>query len=116
MLANPTFELVPLKNAIDKAALLPAGATVSVTASPAKGIEATVALCEQLQAAGFRAVPHLSARMVRDRQPPVRPRGVARRRRGRRAFVVGGDEKEPGAFVDGLSLLREMAEIGHPAR
>ena len=46
---------------------LPAGATVSVTASPAKGIEATVALCEQLQARGFRAVPHLSARMIRDR-------------------------------------------------
>ena len=44
-----------------------AGATVSVTASPAKGIEATVALCEQLQARGFRAVPHLSARMIRDR-------------------------------------------------
>ena len=43
------------------------GATVSVTASPAKGIEATVALCEQLQALGFRAVPHLSARMIRDR-------------------------------------------------
>ena len=31
-----------------------------------------------------------------------------------RAFVVGGDAKEPGDFVDGLSLLREMAEIGHP--
>jgi methylenetetrahydrofolate reductase (NADPH) len=31
-----------------------------------------------------------------------------------RAFVVGGDAKEPGAFPDGLSLLREMAEIGHP--
>ncbi len=31
-----------------------------------------------------------------------------------RAFVVGGDTKEPGAFPDGLSLLREMAEIGHP--
>jgi methylenetetrahydrofolate reductase (NADPH) len=31
-----------------------------------------------------------------------------------RAFVVGGDAKEPGAYPDGLSLLREMAEIGHP--
>ena len=63
----PTFELVPLKNALDQAGFLPPGATVSVTASPAKGIEATVALCEQLQARGFRAVPHLSARMIRDR-------------------------------------------------
>jgi methylenetetrahydrofolate reductase (NADPH) len=31
-----------------------------------------------------------------------------------RAFVVGGDAKEPGAYPDGLSLLREMAEVGHP--
>ena len=29
-----------------------------------------------------------------------------------RAFVVGGDAKEPGAYPDGLSLLRAMAEIG----
>ena len=67
LLASPTFELLPLKNALDQAAHLPAGATVSVTASPAKGIEATVGLCEALQGRGFRAVPHLSARMVRDR-------------------------------------------------
>ena len=31
-----------------------------------------------------------------------------------RAFVVGGDAKEPGDFIDGLALLREMADIGHP--
>ena len=67
VLRTPTFELVPLKNALDQAAFLPPGSTVSVTVSPTKGIEATVALAEQLQARGFRAVPHLSARMVRDR-------------------------------------------------
>ena len=33
-----------------------------------------------------------------------------------RAFVVGGDAKEPGDYPDGLSLLRAMAEIGHPLR
>lgn len=114
LLAAPTFELVPLKNALDQAAFLPAGATVSVTASPAKGIEATVALCEQLQAAGLRAVPHLSARMVRDRQHLCDLVAWLEGAGVRRAFVVGGDEKEPGDFPDGLSLLREMAEIGHP--
>lgn len=114
LLTAPTFELVPLKSAIDQADHLPQGATVSVTASPAKGIEATVALCEALQGRGFRAVPHLSARMVRDR---VHLRDLVERLEGagvRRAFVVGGDEKEPGDYPDGLSLLREMAEIGHP--
>jgi methylenetetrahydrofolate reductase (NADPH) len=114
VLRAPTFELVPLKNALEQAAFLPAGATVSVTASPAKGIEATVALCEQLQALGFRAVPHLSARMVRDRAHLAELIAWLEGAGVDRAFIVGGDAKEPGDFPDGLSLLREMAEIGHP--
>ena len=114
VLRSPTFELVPLKNALDQAAFLPPGATVSVTASPAKGIEATIALCEQLQGRGFRAVPHLSARMVRDRSHLSDLIGWLEGAGVDRAFVVGGDAKEPGDYPDGLSLLRAMAEIGHP--
>jgi methylenetetrahydrofolate reductase (NADPH) len=114
LLLAPTFELVPLKHAIDQARFLPTGSTVSVTASPAKGIEATVALCEELQAAGFRAVPHLSARMVRDRAHLAALIAWLEGAGVDRAFVVGGDAKEPGDFPDGLALLRGMAEIGHP--
>jgi methylenetetrahydrofolate reductase (NADH) len=114
VLRAPTFELVPLKNALDQARFLPPGVTVSVTASPAKGIEATIALCEQLQARGFRAVPHLSARMVRDRGHLTDLISWLEGAGVDRAFVVGGDAKEPGAYPDGLSLLRDMAEIGHP--
>ena len=113
VLHTPTFELIPLRNALDQAALLPPGATVSVTASPAKGIDATIALCEQLQARGFRAVPHVSARMVRDRAHLVDLVAWLAGAGVDRALVVGGDEKEPGAYPDGLALLREMAEIGH---
>ena len=114
VLRAPTFELIPLKNSLDQAALLPRGATVSVTASPAKGIEATIALCEQLQALGFRAVPHVSARMIRDRPHLADLIAWLEGAGVDRAFVVGGDAKEPGVYPDGLSLLREMAEIGHP--
>jgi len=114
VLRAPTFELVPLKNALDQAAFLPAGATVSVTASPAKGIEATIALCEQLQSRGFRAVPHVSARMIRDRAHLVDLIAWLQGAGVDRAFVVGGDAKEPGDYPDGLSLLREMLDIGHP--
>jgi methylenetetrahydrofolate reductase (NADPH) len=99
---------------MDQAALLPSEATVSVTASPAKGIEATIALCEQLQAHGFRAVPHVSARMIRDRAHLADLIAWLEGAGVDRAFVVGGDAKEPGAYPDGLSLLREMADIGHP--
>lgn len=114
VLAAPTFELLPLKNATAEAERLPAGANISVTASPAKGIEATLALAEQLRAAGFRAIPHLSARMIRDR---AHLRDLLARSAGAgldRAFVVGGDATDPGDYIDGLSLLREMAELGHP--
>ncbi len=114
VLRTPTFELVPIRNALAQAEWLPPGATVTVTASPAKGVEATIELVEALQARGFRAVPHLSARMVRDRAHLVDLvtwlEGVG----ADRAFVVGGDAKEPGEFPDGLSLLRAMHEIGHP--
>ncbi|MDQ3553341.1 MAG: methylenetetrahydrofolate reductase [Chloroflexota bacterium] len=113
VLATPTFELLPLKGAMDHAALLPPGARVSVTASPIKGIEATVELCAQLQAAGFRAVPHLSARMVRDRAHLADLLSALERAGVRGAFVVGGDAKTHGQYPDGLSLLREMSEIGH---
>jgi methylenetetrahydrofolate reductase (NADH) len=114
VLEAPTFELIPIKNALDQAALLPPGSTVSVTASPAKGIEATVRLCAELQLAGLVAVPHVSARMIRDRAHLVDLVAWLDGAAVRRIFVVGGDAKEPGAFADGLSLLQELAEINHP--
>ena len=89
--------------------------TVSVTASPAKAIEATVdAARSTSRRAGFRAIPHLSARMIRDRAHLADLLDAARAGRVTRAFVVGGDAHEPGDFRDGLSLLRAMDELGHP--
>jgi methylenetetrahydrofolate reductase (NADPH) len=116
LLRSPTFELIPLKNAMAQAEHLPPGATVSVTASPTKGLEATVELAAQLRLAGFTVVPHLSARMVRDRAHLTALVAALEDADIDRAFVVGGDEKDPGAYVDGLALLRELAEIGHPIR
>ena len=116
LLRSPSFELIPLKSAMDQAAYLPPGATVSVTASPTKGLEATVDLAGRLQLAGFTVTPHLSARMVRDRAHLLDLVAALDDAGVDRAFVVGGDEKEPGAYVDGLALLRGLAEIGHPFR
>jgi len=112
LLANPTWELIPLKSACEQATHLPPGATVSVTASPAKGMGPTIDLAVELERAGYRAVPHLSARMIRDK---AELRSILDRMADRgidRAFVVGGDPTEPGEFEDALALLRTMAEMG----
>lgn len=112
VLADPTFELIPLKNVHDQAAALPRRRTVSVTASPGKTIETTIDLSIELESAGLRAIPHLSARMIRDRAHLAAVLDRLREARIDRAFVVGGDADEPGEFLDGLSLLRAMAEMG----
>ena len=113
VVSQPKFELIPLKNVEAQSEYLPAGATVTVTASSAKGIEATVELSARLAGRGFEAIPHLSARMIRDTAhlrallDTIEAAGIER------VFVVGGDAQQPGDFPDGLALLRAMAEIGH---
>ncbi|MGH8927888.1 MAG: methylenetetrahydrofolate reductase, partial [Acidimicrobiia bacterium] len=64
LLSQATFEVIPMKSTLEKAASLPAGSSVSVTASPAKGIEATIDLAIALHDIGYRSVPHLAARMI----------------------------------------------------
>jgi len=114
VLADPIFELLPLKSLADQVPHLPVGARVSVTASPAKGIDATLDWAARLQADGFRAIPHLSARMIRDRPMLAALLDRARAAGLTHAFVVGGDADEPGEYLDGLSLLVAMTELGHP--
>ncbi len=114
VLADPIFELLPLKSIGDQVPHLPAGARVSVTASPAKGIDATLDWAVRLQGEGFRAIPHLSARMIASRSVLVALLDRAREAGLTHAFVVGGDADEPGEYLDGLSLLRAMTELGHP--
>ncbi len=114
LVATPKFELIPLSNAALKEAELPPTATVSVTASPSHGIEATLDLCETLGSKGHLVVPHLSAHMIRDR---AHLRDVLDRcadARFTQVFVVGGDAKDKGEFHDGLALLRAIDEAGHP--
>src|SRR5260370_11096506 len=45
---------------------VPSDIPVTVPASPAKGLDPTLDLAERLAGRGYRVVPHLSARLVRD--------------------------------------------------
>jgi methylenetetrahydrofolate reductase (NADPH) len=114
LLEAPRFELVPLHGVIDQARYLPPGSTVTVTSSPARGIEPTIALAEALAAEGFRAVPHLAARQLRDEAELATIVKRLDQASVRDVFVVGGDTSEPaGNFPDGLSLLEAMHQFGH---
>ena len=67
LLPGPRYEVFPAKGTEQAVAdWVPAGMTVTVTASPVKGLDATVELAERLAARGYRVVPHLAARSVAD--------------------------------------------------
>jgi methylenetetrahydrofolate reductase (NADPH) len=114
LVADAKYELIPLSSVLEKCEALPAGAAVTVTASPSHGIEATFDLCETLAARGHDVTPHLSAHMTRDRGHLQDLLDRARSVGITKVFVVGGDAKDKGEFHDGLTLLRAMDELGHP--
>lgn len=114
-LHEPRFEVIPLPGIADDIdRYLPAGATVTVTASPRRGLAPTVQLARRLADRGIHAVPHLAARYVTDTAEltgivhDLEAAGV------REVFVVGGDLRDPvGEFSSALQLLRAMERIGH---
>ena len=114
LVAEPRFELIPLRTAAEKAGALPSGSAVTVTASPSHGIEATFELAEAVSAMGHEVTPHLSAHMIRDRAHLTDLLARAREDGFRSAFVVGGDARDKGEFHDGTMLLRAIHEIGNP--
>ena len=103
------YEVIPVEGIEEQVvAHVPRDVTMTVTASPARGLEATLAVTEHLAAEGYQVVPHLSARMVRD---AVELAEIVARLEGagvHNAFVPAGDATEPGQFPDAASLLRAL--------
>jgi len=114
LLRWPLFELIPLRDALDRAEALPLGSATTVTASPSHGIEATISLGEALIASGHDTTPHLAAHMFRDRQHLKDVLDRCRQASMSSAFVIGGDAKDRGELHDALALLRAMEELGNP--
>jgi methylenetetrahydrofolate reductase (NADPH) len=114
-LRHPGYEVIPLAG-IEESVLehVPKDISLTVTASPGKGMPATVDLAERLAARGFRVSPHLSARLIRDGSELAEILQRLREAGIRDAFVVAGDVPEPaGEFEGAVDLLRAMSEIGH---
>jgi methylenetetrahydrofolate reductase (NADPH) len=94
---------------------VPLDRVLTVTASPAKGLEATLELTERLRKHGYAAVPHLAARMVSGRAElaeicdRLTAAGVTT------VFVPGGDQDPPaGEYAAALDLLEGLDELGRP--
>lgn len=115
-LLHARYEVLPTASAEAAVhAALPSGFTVTVTASPSKGLEATLALAERLAAAGYRAVPHLAARMITGRAELA---DICQRLRAAgidTVFVPAGDADPPaGEYTASLDLLEHLTELGSP--
>jgi methylenetetrahydrofolate reductase (NADPH) len=94
---------------------VPDEVTVTVTTSPKKGLEPTLALAERLGGHGYSVVPHLAARHVRDRAHLAEIADRMRAAGAEDVLVMAGDAEVPeGEFEGALPLLRALAEIGHP--
>lgn len=115
LLRRARREVLPLEGVEESVvAHLPAGTALSVTASPAKGIERTVQVAQRLAGYGYDVAPHLSARLVLDRTHLHEIVARLRQAGVRDVFVVAGDAPEPaGEFADALALLRALDDVGH---
>lgn len=104
--------LVGVEDAVER--YLPVGTPLTVTASPAKGLQRTVEVTERLSRSGYDVTPHLSARLVEDR---AHLHGIVDRLCDagvRDVFVVAGDAVDPvGELTDALALLKALDEVGH---
>jgi len=116
LLEHVRYEVLPTAS-IEQVVLeqLPPGFTVTVTASPSRGLEATLDLTERLRGHGFDVVPHIAARMVSGRSELAEicarllPLGV------HTVFVPAGDADPPaGDYEASLDLLQDLVELGRP--
>jgi methylenetetrahydrofolate reductase (NADPH) len=103
------FDVLPLDGIEDEVREhLATDVKVTVAASPSKGLEATLELSERLAAAGYPVVPHLAARLVRDRAHLEEVLARLQAARIRELFVPAGDATEPGEFHGAADLLAAM--------
>lgn len=115
LVANARVEVLPTQSAEDLVlAHLPRSRTVTVTASPSKGLEATLGLTERLAKHGYPVVPHLAARMVSGRSELQEIVGRLAAHGITGAFVPAGDAHPVGDYEDALGVLEDLATIGHP--
>ncbi|MFF3456767.1 5,10-methylenetetrahydrofolate reductase [Streptomyces sp. NPDC002730] len=116
LLKSVRYEVLPAKSTQDKVlAHVPRDVVVTVTASPVKGLEPTLDLATRLAAHGYRVVPHVPARLLRDDAHLADVVGRLRAAGIDDIFVPAGDADPPaGTYQGALPVLRRLSELGSP--
>jgi len=118
MVDRAYLEIIPTSTILERVAHLPRHSYVAITCSPAHGIDPTLELTAKLRALPdeqrLKLIPHIAARMVRDRGHLREILARLDEMQVESVFVPGGDAPHPAGDYDcSLDLLRDMAEIGH---
>jgi methylenetetrahydrofolate reductase (NADPH) len=116
LLRRPRYEVLPL-DGVDEAVLahVPHDVPLTVTVSPSRGLDHSLDCVERLTAHGYVVIPHLTARLVRDRAHLAELVARLDALGVRDVFVVAGDAAEPaGEFEGAAPLLEALDDIGHP--
>ena len=115
-LANARYEVLPtakIEAAVVKS--VPRDVTLTVTASPAKGIASTIDLTEKLIGHGYAVVPHLAARMISGREELET---IVARLTGLgvdNVFCPAGDANPPaGDYTGAVAMLEDLTSMGRP--
>ena len=108
------MEIFPTDAIEDRLDVLEPGSYVAVTCSPSKGVEVTLDMSERLANRGFKIVPHIAARMVKDKAHLGEIMARLNDLPIISIFVPGGDSPKPaGIYRKALELLRDIAEFDH---
>ena len=116
VLTQARYEVLPTAK-IEAAVVenVPRDLTITVTASPTKGIDATLSLTERLIGHGYRVVPHLAARMISGQSELAEI--VARMQAAgvTDVFCPAGDADPPaGEYAGSLAMLEHLSAMGRP--
>jgi methylenetetrahydrofolate reductase (NADH) len=115
-LGHARYEILPTAK-IEAAvvASVPRDVTLTVTASPAKGIGATLDLTERLIGQGYAVVPHLAARMI---SGPAELEQIVARLTALgvdNVFCPAGDADPPaGEYTGSVAMLEHLTQMGRP--
>jgi methylenetetrahydrofolate reductase (NADPH) len=109
------YEVIPFKKTEQQVlSCVPKDVRLTVTASPAKGQDATIDLTVALAGHGYTVAPHLSAQQVRDRAHLADIVARCREAGINDVFVVGGDATDaPSEFRHAHDLLVALHDLDH---